>query len=354
MNNILLVDDNIASLMMAKFVLKDKYNITMAKSGLQSIKILQKKRPDLILMDLKMPEMDGRETIKRIKQMEKYKNIPIIVLTAEVNGEAEVECLEIGAADFIMKPFVQKTMISRIERTLELERYRKDLEQTIKEKTNEIEEIQQKIVVSFAKIIENRDGITGDHVKRTSGYVKAIVMQLKKEGKFKDILTEQYVHNIYKSAPLHDIGKIGISDNILCKPGKLTMEEYEIMKEHVKIGGEILDEVLTDVESDNYLILAKDMALYHHERFDGTGYPNGLSREEIPFCARIMAVADVFDALTSRRSYKEPVSIDNAFCIMKDLSGKHFDPLIVEAFLNVKEKIKSLAESYHKEILLDE
>ena len=227
MNNILLVDDNKASLMMAKFVLKNQYDITLAKSGMQSIKILEKKRPDLILMDLNMPEMDGRETIKKIKKMEKYKNIPIIVLTAEVDGETEVECLEIGAVDFIMKPFVQRTMISRIERTLELEKYRKDLEETIREKTNEIEEIQQKIVVSFAKIIENRDGVTGDHVKRTSEFVRAIVIELKKEGKFNDTLTDQYIHNIYKSAPLHDIGKIGISDCILCKPEKLTRKSMK-------------------------------------------------------------------------------------------------------------------------------
>lgn len=221
-----------------------------------------------------------------------------------------------------------------------LENYQKDLERDVLLKKSQIEKMQQQIIISFANIAENRDGTTGKHIKRTSAYVQLIIKELERTNVYTDILDEKYAEYTYSAAPLHDIGKVMIPDGILCKPGRLTEQEYEVIKTHTTLGGQILEDTLAAIEGDTYLEVANKVAVYHHERWDGTGYPEGLSKEDIPLCARIMAVADVFDALVSERPYKKAYSMEAAFQIISSASGTHFDPKIADAFLNIRNKIE--------------
>ena len=197
----------------------------------------------------------------------------------------------------------------------------------------------------MANLIESRDEDTGEHVMRTSWFVNALARELAKDSPYKDQLTEEYLDNLWKAAPLHDIGKIKVSDTILCKPGRLTKEEFEIMKTHAAEGGKIVYETMQNIEEQDYVEIAHDVAKYHHEKWDGSGYPEGLSGQNIPLCARIMAVADVFDALTSKRCYKDAMSVEEAYKIIKESSGSHFDPVVAEAFV----KLRPTVEEYLRE-----
>ncbi len=217
--------------------------------------------------------------------------------------------------------------------------YMNRLKRDVEEKTKEVKHIQRSVIASFANMIEARDGVTGLHIKNTSAYVEIIVNELKKNSKYKNQLSDLDSEIMVDAAPLHDIGKIAVLDSILNKPGKLTPEEFEIIKTHAEAGAKIIDETLTEVERDEYLCVARDMAHYHHERWDGTGYPNGLKGEQIPLCARIMAIADVYDALRSKRCYKEAFSIEKSMQIMRESSGTHFDPELLEIFLENVVKI---------------
>ena len=228
--------------------------------------------------------------------------------------------------------------VSLVDKTTHME-YSKMLENEVAEKAKKISKIQERFIVSFANMIELRDDVTGQHVKRTSRYVRIIANALKKRNIYPGIITDEFVDAICKAAPLHDIGKIAISDSILRKPGKLTEEEFEIIKTHPKVGGDMLREALKIDEADEYLTYAYEMAMYHHEKWNGTGYPEGLKGNEIPLSARIMAIADVFDALTSKRSYKDKISDDRAFEIIEQSSGSHFDPILVNVFVDIKEEI---------------
>lgn len=214
----------------------------------------------------------------------------------------------------------------------------KQMERKMAERERQLDEVQKKVILSFADMIEKRDDSTGKHVKRTSAYVRILAEELQRRGVYD--IDDDYIEKISSAAPLHDVGKIGVSDVILNKPGRLTEEEFEKIKVHPLIGKEMLETVIREVGEEDYLHFAYDMVLSHHEKWDGSGYPNGISGEEIPLSARIMAVADVFDALVSERCYKEAYSYDKAFQIIKDSSGTHFDPLLVDAFLNRKEEIK--------------
>ena len=224
------------------------------------------------------------------------------------------------------------------------EHYRDELEQLQNEQTSKIMDMQEKVILNFADIIESRDGNTGGHIKRTSAYVSAIIDGLCEDKKYTDILTPEYIRMVISAAPLHDIGKISISDTILCKKGKLTTEEYDVMKTHSSIGGSMLGKLLGSLESEDYVRLAAAISRYHHERWDGAGYPEGLSGTDIPLSARIMAVADVFDALTSVRVYKEKISCDEAYVIMESEAGKQFDPVIIEEFIRIKPIICEITE----------
>lgn len=345
---ILVVDDDRTNLIMAEKLLGKEYQIISVTSGEQALKFLSKKKPDLILLDINMPEMDGFEVMRRIKAEKEWEMIPVIFLTADRDADTEVECLEMGAVDFVGKPFEPEIMRNRIRRTLEIEEYRKDLEGVVRRQTAKIEKIQREIIISLVNLIESRDGSTGQHVKRTSQYVEMIIEELQKRNMFDDVINEAYIYNVTKAAPMHDIGKIKIPDQVLQKPGKLTDEEFDIMKQHSLEGGKIIHTIMEKIEEKDYIEVAYNVATFHHEKWNGKGYPDGLSGEQIPLEARIMAVADVFDALISKRCYKDAMSLDKAFDIIEESRGEHFDPQIAQVFLELRPQIEAyLSASEH-------
>ncbi len=345
---ILVVDDDKNNLMLAQKIFGKKYRIAAATSGMAAFKYLEKKIPDLILLDINMPGMDGFEVMERLQNDETYKQIPVIFLTADDDSETETRCFRAGAHDFVRKPFVADVAFSRINRILELEDYHKRLEVMVAEQAEEIERnsqkissMQEQVIIGMANLIELRDDSTGMHVKNTKKYVGMIAGKMKEEHLYADILTESYIKNMCKAAPLHDIGKIRISDLILQKPGKLTEEEFNDMKKHTVYGSDIIHEIMGGLEDDEYIKIAADIARYHHERWDGTGYPEGLSGQDIPLCARIMAFADVFDALYAERCYKKPVRpVSKVLGIIEEGRGTQFDPEITSVFLSLKEDLK--------------
>lgn len=345
---ILVVDDDKNNLMLAQKIFGKKYRIAAATSGMAAFKYLEKKIPDLVLLDINMPGMDGFEVMERLQNDEIYKQIPVIFLTADDDSETETRCFRAGAHDFVRKPFVADVALSRINRILELEDYHKRLEVMVAEQAEEIERnsqkissMQEQVIIGMANLIELRDDSTGMHVKNTKKYVGMIAGKMKEEHLYADILTESYIKNMCKAAPLHDIGKIRISDLILQKPGKLTEEEFNDMKKHTVYGSDIIHEIMGGLEDDEYIKIAADIARYHHERWDGTGYPEGLSGQDIPLCARIMAFADVFDALYAERCYKKPVRpVSKVLGIIEEGRGTQFDPEITSVFLSLKEDLK--------------
>lgn len=343
MKKVLVIDDNKATLAMAKQTLGEDYSVIAVISGYQALKYLEKETPDLILLDLNMPDMDGKQTMLKIRGNDKWSEIPIIVLTVENNPKTEVECLEMGAIDFIAKPFVPQVMKSRIARALELEDYRRKLQLDNEKKRMQLEKMKTQLIMVLANMIDNRDNVTGVHVRRVSAIVETIVKKMRAEGMYPEFLDDRYVISISLSAPLHDIGKIKIPDTVLKKQGDLTEEEFELMKTHTIEGARILEECAKEIDDNYYLLLGRDMAAYHHEWWNGKGYPYGLKGIKIPFCARVLAVADVFDALVSKRSYKQQMSFEQAFEIIKKGSGGHFDPEIVDVFLSIRREIERVA-----------
>ena len=347
---ILVVDDDSANLLLAQKILGKEYRVAAANSGAAAFKYLERNRPDLVLMDINMPQMDGFEAVEKMKKDKNYASIPVIFLTADKSAETEMRCFQEGAVDFVGKPFVPEILLSRVRRTLELERYHNELEvlvqeqaQLLAEKTKRINDIQEHVILGMSNLIESRDGSTGKHVKNTQTYVTLIIKELQRKGLFKEVLDEEYVQNVCKAAPLHDIGKIKIADSILQKPGRLTDEEFALMKKHTEYSGDIIKDILGDVEDEKYVHIVSDIAMHHHERWDGNGYPDKLAGEEIPLSARIMAVADVFDALYEERCYKPPVRpIEKVFEILEEGKGSQFDAVIVDTFIGLKPKLKEL------------
>lgn len=349
-NIILVVDDDKTNLARAQKILLPHYRIAATSSGAAALKYLENNRPDLILLDINMPEMDGFEVMEELRRRESTASIPVIFLTADNLAETEVKCFRVGAVDFVAKPFVPDILLSRVGKTIELEQYRHNLEKMVREQADKITEassrismIQDSVIVGMANLIESRDGSTGKHVKNTQTYVQMIVDELHRRGLFGEYLTEEYIQDICKAAPLHDVGKIKVPDSVLQKPGKLTPEEFELMKMHTTYSRKIIKTIIGDVEDENYVRMVEDIAMYHHERWDGTGYPTGLAGERIPLAARIMAVADVFDALYEERVYKPPIRpIERIMQIMMEGRGTQFDPVIIDVFTEMLPDLKKL------------
>lgn len=350
MEHILIIDDSITNLKFAEQALKPHYKVTLLTSAIQTMKFLLKNTPDLILLDINMPDINGYEVFSAIKSINKLSKIPVIFLTALNDVESEIKCLKLGAVDFISKPFVPELMLSRIKTHLELSNYRKNLEFLVREKTETIENLQDSMLVGLAELVECRDGETGGHIKRTAKYLEILVYAMVEAGIYSDILTDEYIHNIIRSAPLHDIGKIGISDNILLKQGSFDENELDYMKQHTTLGGIALQKLIDATDGENFLYIAKDMALCHHEKWDGTGYPFGLSGNSIPLCARIMAIADVYDALTSERPYKKPFSHEKAVDIIASSIGSHFEPCLVNTFASVSDSFNKISQLYNQNL----
>lgn len=346
---ILIVDDDMTSLKRATSILEDEYRVAAAVNGQMVFKYLEHNTPDLILLDLYMPNMDGFEVMEKLQGNEEYSKIPVVFLSAEQTPESEAKCLDAGAADYVTKPYVPVVLKSRVNKILELAKYREQLEvkigeqeQDINARTEQISDIQNAVIVGMANLIEERDNSTGNHVKNTQDYVKMLCDELMRLGLYDDELTPEFEAMLVKAAPLHDVGKIKITDLILQKPGKLSEEEYRIIQNHTRYGADIIEDILGAIEETDYLELARDVALYHHERWDGNGYPEGLIGEEIPLGARIMAIADVFDALYADRVYRKGIRpVEAVLAIIEESSGTQFDPTLTDVFLSLKTKLKT-------------
>ena len=349
---VLVVDDDVTSLKLATGILEKDFRVAAAVSGPTAFKYLENNIPNLILLDLNMPDMDGFEVLKKLQANPRYANIPVVFLTAAQEPKVEAQCLSAGAIDYVSKPYVPLVLRSRVQRILELYAYRQNLEEIVKEqareilsRTERISELQNAVIVGMANLIEERDNNTGHHVKNTQIYVQMLCDALRARGLYSDVLTDRYESMLIKAAPLHDVGKIKITDLILQKPGKLSEEEFRIIQNHSRYGADIVEEILGDIEEEDYLNMARDVALYHHERWDGTGYPEHLRGDEIPLGARIMAVADVFDALYADRVYRKGIRpIEAVLAILEESRGTQFDPTLIDVFLSLKDQLKEYVE----------
>lgn len=341
---ILIVDDTPENIHVLKGLLNKEYKVKVAIDGKDAIDTaLSKDPPDLILLDIMMPVMDGYEVCEKLKSQEQTRHIPIIFLTAMAEESNESKGLHLGAVDYITKPFNPDIVKVRVNNQLQLKSYSDNLEALVKERTRELELTQEATIESMCTLAEYRDPETGGHINRTQKYVKLLAEHLKTNPNFGTFLNNSVIGLLYKSAPLHDIGKVGISDSILLKPGKLTDEEFGQMKKHTILGGEAIAAVEKKFGKTSFLSIAREIAYTHHEKWNGTGYPSGLSTKDIPIPGRLMAIADVYDALISKRVYKPPFPHEKAVAIIREERGKHFDPDIVDAFIILEDEFRKVA-----------
>jgi putative two-component system response regulator len=351
---VLIVDDTAENLTLMNGLLKDLYRTRIANNGERALKIAAESPPDLILLDIMMPGMDGYEVCRRLKSDAGTKHIPVIFLTAKVEVEDEQKGFDVGAVDYITKPISPPIVMARVQTQLTLKAaadFLRDknayLEAEVGKRTKEVQVVQDVTIMAMASLAETRDNETGNHIRRTQNYVRALAKKLQSHPIYGPLLDDATVEMLYKSAPLHDIGKVGIPDAILLKPGKLTDDEFKVMKTHTTLGRDAIlaAEKLIDAPS-SFLKLAREIAHYHQEKWNGSGYPEGLRGESIPLSARLMAVADVYDALISRRVYKEPMPHDKAVAIIREGRDKHFDPHVVDAFLQIAEEFEDIASRF--------
>ncbi|GHV09030.1 two-component system response regulator [Clostridia bacterium] len=349
MKTIFIVDDNQTNLVAAQQALSGTYKTLQITSAARMFALLEKIEPDLILLDIDMPETTGFEAMEQLQNSPKFKAIPVIFLTAANDEATEVRGFELGAVDFISKPFSKPILLKRLEthigidaivkqRTAEVERHRADNER-----------LKNGIITVLAEVVEERDNVTGGHIYRTQKYLEILLHAVKERGVYAQQTANLDLPLMLPSAQMHDIGKIVVSDLILNKAGKLTDEEYEIIKTHSAEGERIIDRVAQEVgeNNDEFLAYARSFAGTHHEKWNGKGYPSGLSGEDIPLSGRAMAIVDVYDALTSERPYKKAFTHEEAVEIIKNDSGTAFDPKLVEVFLEVSEDfwINSIVEA---------
>ena len=342
---IFVVDDNDTNLSMAKEALKEQYRVMTLPSAAKMFTLIDKITPDMILLDIEMPEMDGFEALNRLKNSSSHAGIPVIFLTSMTDASIEARGFQLGAIDFITKPFSAPVLINRIKTHLGIDELIRERTSQLREKTVQLQKLQNGIVFVVADMIEKRDKGTGGHVDRTATYLKILIDAMMVHGAYTDEIIDMDWDLLISSARLHDVGKISIPDSVLNKPDKLTNEEFEIMKTHSMEGENIIDQIALRTGSNmEFLHNAKFFAGYHHERWDGQGYPRGLEGVNIPLQGRIMAIVDVYDALTSERPYKKPFTSEESVAIIMDNAGKQFDPLIAEAFYNARDKFEAVKE----------
>ena len=349
---VLIVDDTPANLQLMNDLLEDRYETRIANNGDRALKAaLQEPKPDLILLDIMMPGMDGYEVCRRLKADPATAHIPVIFLTAKAQVEDEQLGFDVGCVDYITKPISPPITLARVKMQLTLKaaadflRDKADfLDAEVQKRTREVRVVQDVTVMAMASLAETRDNETGNHIRRTQNYVRTLALRLREHGKFRAFLDDATIETLYKSAPLHDIGKVGIPDAILLKPGKLTPEEFDVMKTHTTLGRDAIlaAEKLID-EPTSFLTLAREIAYCHQEKWDGSGYPQGLKGESIPVSARLMAIADVYDALISKRVYKPPFPHEKAVEIIREGRDRHFDPIITDAFLEHHKEFRAIA-----------
>lgn len=352
---ILVVDDVPANLAVLKAFLQDDYRVLLAGSGDEGIALaLGNPRPHLILLDVMMPGVDGYETCRRLKADPQTRDIPVIFVTARTDERDEALGLDLGAVDYLNKPVSMAILHARVRIHLKLQAvadFFRDksavLDAEVKRRTEEVEALQDVVVLAMASLGETRDNETGNHLRRTQHYVLALAEALAEHPRFSAVLTPANRHLLFKAAPLHDIGKVGIPDAILLKPGRFTPDEFEVMKTHTTLGHDALVRAETNLgHKVQILEFAKEIALSHQEWWDGSGYPQGLSAEGIPVSARLMAVADVYDALISHRPYKRPWTHADAVAHIRDGAGTHFDPDVVDAFLRLAPHFADIAQRF--------
>lgn len=351
---IFLVDDNPANLRAGKNVLSEKYTVSTAPSAAKLFILLENNRPDMILLDVDMPEMNGYEAIKNLKSEPETSDIPVIFLTARTESDDELQGLSVGAIDYISKPFIPPLLLKRIEVHLlveaqrrklkkqaeELQYLNENLQSMVEEKTRNIVDLQNAVLKILAELVEARDDITGGHIERTQRGIKILLDEIKKSKDFGEEVKNWAVNLLLQSCQLHDVGKISIDDAILKKPGKLNDEDFEKMKQHVVFGERIIEKIETLTKKNVFLQYAKIFAAAYHEKWDGSGYPRGLKENEIPLLGRIMAIADVYDALISARPYKKALPHKEAVQIIAQGSGTQFDPELVKIFIRVADQFE--------------
>ncbi|MDR0854725.1 MAG: response regulator [Clostridiales Family XIII bacterium] len=351
LKKILLVDDNAANLTAGKTILKENYKVYPAPSAEIMFDILETITPDLILLDIEMPEKNGYEALKELKDNPKWWEIPVIFLTSRSDEGSELEGLSLGAIDYVTKPFSAPLLLKRIENHLFIESQRKqlvdfneNLEGMVARQTEHVMNLQSAVLSTVADLVEFRDDITGGHISRTQTYLKLLIDQMMEDDIYMDEVKNWDMRYLLQSAQLHDVGKIAISDLILNKPGKLTDEEFETMKSHAAVGVQAIKRIEENTNEHSFLKHARLFAGAHHEKWDGSGYPAGLSGTDIPLEGRLMAIADVYDALISPRPYKKPFSTEVAKKIILEGKGTHFDPSLIDVFEKVSDKFEAVAK----------
>ncbi|MCG6969547.1 MAG: response regulator [Gammaproteobacteria bacterium] len=360
-STLLVVDDNEMNRDMLVRRLKPfGYQVDTACDGGQALDMLQNGRYDLVLLDIMMPVMDGFEVLQHMKLQQRLKSVPVIMITALDDTSSAARCIDMGAEDYLTKPFDPTLLKARISSCLErkrlhdqeslyrtkIEEYNNQLQARVRQQVQEISQAQLGAIFAMSKLAESRDPETGEHLERMREYCRVLSQQLSRLSKYEIIIDSTFISDIYAASPLHDIGKVGIDDSVLLKAGKLTDKEWVIMKMHPIIGAETLREVDKQHPGNSLIRMGIDIAGSHHEKWDGSGYPYGLQGTEIPLVARILALGDVYDALTSKRCYKEAFSHDKSRQIVLDSGGHHFDPEVVEAFVQTEDEFKRIREFY--------
>jgi putative two-component system response regulator len=350
---IMVVDDSLSNLKLLEAMLKKRgYQVIPVDNGKLAIQAAQNDPPDLILLDINMPEMNGYEVCKVFKAEKELREIPVIFISGLSDVQEKVEAFAAGGLDYITKPFQFEEVYARVDTHLKLYRLQKEMERNneklakiVEEQVKEIFESQMATIFAVAKLAESRDDDTGKHLERVQVICKAIALKLSGHKDYSSHITSTYAENIFYSCPLHDIGKVAIPDSILLKPARLTPEEFEIMKTHTVLGAKTLNAVLDKYPHNRFIKMGIAIALHHHERWDGKGYPNGLAADKIPLSARIMSVVDVYDAVRSKRCYKPSVAHNETCEIIVSGSGSQFDPDITAAFLEIQDEINRIYEN---------
>jgi putative two-component system response regulator len=351
---LLVVDDSPDNLALINRLLKDSYTVRAATNGERALQLAATSAPDLILLDVVMPGMSGYDVCQALKALPQTRDVPVIFLTAKSDTDDETLGFELGAVDYITKPVNPRVLAARVHTQLALKAsadFLRDqngyLEQQAALRTRELAAIQDVTILAMASLAETRDNDTGNHIRRTQHYVRALAAVLQHHPRFSEFLTERHIALLFKSAPLHDIGKVGIPDHILLKPGAFSATEFDTMKTHTTLGYQAIACAEASLGSEvEFLRMAKDIALFHHEKWDGSGYPHGLRGDAIPISARLMALADVYDALISRRIYKRGMSHAAAARIILEGRATHFDPDVVDAFDQLQTEFQHIAAKF--------
>jgi putative two-component system response regulator len=350
---ILVVDDSKTDMIIIKSILND-YNLLFANDGIEALEIIEKdSNIDIMILDLNMPRMNGFEVLKAMNSKPEYKKIVTLILTNYDEAENEIKGLDLGAVDYIRKPLNLESLRKRIEIHINLKNSNKSLEEnnmilekTVYERTKELVLIRDITINALIGLLEVRDIESSNHTKRTQWIMEALCEHLSTKEQYSTILSPTYIKELFNTAPLHDIGKVGIPDCILLKPGKLTDEEFEIMKKHTTYGVNALKYEIDEDNTVSFIKTAIEIIAGHHEKYDGSGYPKGLKGEEIPLPGRLMAIVDVYDALISKRVYKPAFTHEEALSFIKLQKRKHFDPTIVDSFLDIEKQIKEITDKY--------